>query len=146
MLNLLFHHLTSAPVSSESTLIALISILQIVIQPPLAFSISQCLRKPPVHAEADKHGTCCCDGRPPAPHAKHALALSDDGFLCLQLRVSGHVGKSAEADECCAACRQVSFCQRSSEDPGGSAPTTRQGVQSSNCALSCFSASLKVGG
>lgn len=67
-------------------------------------------RKPPVYTQADKHSTRCRDGRPPAPHAKHAFALSDDGFLCFQLRVSGYVGEGAEANEGCAACRQVSPC------------------------------------
>jgi hypothetical protein len=67
-------------------------------------------RKPPVYTQADKHSTRCRDGRPPAPHAKHALALSYDGFLCFQLRVSGYVGEDAEASEGCAACRQVSSC------------------------------------
>lgn len=105
--------------------------------------------KPPIHAQAHKHGARRCDGGPPSPHAKDALALPYNGLLCSQLRVSRNVCECAEADKGCAACvkrQSLSLrCHAHCWCWTLSVPTTRQGVQSSNCALSCFRASLKVG-
>lgn len=104
------------------------------------------LRKPPVYTQPDKHGARRGDGHPPAPHAEHAFALSYDSFLSRQLRMPGHVCECTETDEGCAACKTSQLMLGGYGCLRRSVPTTRQGVQSSNWALSCFNASLKVGG
>lgn len=117
-------------------------IIQVSGQPPSGHLPS---RKPPVHAQPYEHGARRCDSGPPAPHAKHALALTYNSLLSFQLRVTRNVCECAEADKSCAACA-MSVAAAVAGTAGINIPTTRQGVQSSNCALSCFSASLKVGG
>ncbi|KAH8639676.1 hypothetical protein IG631_07446 [Alternaria alternata] len=56
------------------------------------------------------------------------------------------IGKGAEAKERCASCVCISTGSGSSYRRESAVPTMRQGVQSSNCALSFLRASLKVGG
>jgi hypothetical protein len=118
-------------------------IIQVSRQPPLE---QLPLREPPVHAQPYEDGARRCDSGPPTPHTKHALALTYNSLLAFQLRVTRNVCECAEADKGCAACAMSATTATVAGNKDRNIPTTRQGVQSSNCALSCFSASLKVGG
>ena len=67
--------------------------------PSFRYNISS---KPPIHAQPHEHSARRCDCSSPTPHAKHGLTLPYDGFLRLQLRVTGYVCECAEADKSCA--------------------------------------------
>jgi hypothetical protein len=112
---------------------------------PFARAPSPVLREPPVHAQAHHDRRRARYRRSSAAHPKHALAGSDRCLAGRELRVTRDIGEGSETDKGCSSCGQRVSDRRVTDHSGrGRAlPTTRQGVQSSNWALSC--ASFKVG-